>query len=150
MPDSYSSADTYTSPQMTQPDFDQLLQQASTIADTYLPQQQVCQRPRVYRVLFTQSDGDCASRAILLSFNQACSSITQAICRNIQKEIQPYVSRFTRDLILITFTLLSERPIQLRRYCGKLSGINKHIEFGFSQSSTLYRASRLPHLTIRV
>ena len=65
---------------MTQPDFDQLLQQASTIGDTYLPQQQVCQRPRVYRVLFTQSDGDCASRTTLLSFNQACLSITQAIC----------------------------------------------------------------------
>lgn len=43
MPDSYSSVDTcykYTSPQMTQPDFDQLLQQASAIADTYLPEQQ--------------------------------------------------------------------------------------------------------------
>lgn len=44
MPDSYESADTYydyTSPQLTQPDFDQLLQQASTIADAYLPQQQL-------------------------------------------------------------------------------------------------------------
>jgi hypothetical protein len=82
MPDSYPPADTYynyTSPQMTQLDFDQFLEHASTIADTYLPQQQVCQAPRVYRALFTQSDGDCASRTFLPSFIQACSSIAQTI-----------------------------------------------------------------------